>query len=209
MNGRLGNVDDLVSHVQRRAEQEAVALESDGEEQARELEEQGAQKAEAARQEILDAGRKAAAEARRQRLSAAELERRHRRLKAREDRLERVWEAAHEELVRRGANGIAPDVLARLARHAARRLGGEAVSIQVDEASLGGIDADVVASWSDADTPTLTLADDPLPRGHGLIAHSGRASVDATFEGRLERARDELRAEIDVLLNRANDGDVA
>lgn len=206
MNGRLGNVDDLVSHVQRRAEQRAVALESQGETRAREIEEHGEEKAEAVRREILDAGRRAAAEARRQRLAAAELERRHRRLNAREDRLERVWDAARRELARRGTEGIAPETLARLARDAARRLGGDEVTIELDEISLRGIDADDVAAWSEADAPTLILAAEPLPRGHGLVARSGRASIDATFEGRLERARHDLRTEIDMLLSQTDDG---
>lgn len=209
MNARLGNVDELVSHVQRRAEQRAMALEAAGEERAREIETRAAEEAEAIRRELVDAGRHAAAEARRQRLSSAELARRHKRLEAREARLERVWDAAHEELARRGADGVAPDTLARLAREAARRLGGSEVVVQLDKASFGRVDADDVAAWSDEDGPTLRLDPDPLPRGRGLIARSGRASVNATFEGRLDRARSELRAEIDALLGRAADGDAS
>lgn len=209
MNARFGSVDDLVSHVQRRTEQRAVALEAAGEKRAHEIEEKGADQAEATRRAIVDAGRSAAAEARRQRLSAAELERRHRRLKAREDRLERVWDAASDDLAALGGDGIPVETLARLAQDAARRLGGSSVEVQLDKASLATVDADVVAGWSPEGGPALSLNPEPLPRGHGMIVRSGRASVDATLEGRLDQARSALRAEIDALLSRAEDGDAA
>jgi vacuolar-type H+-ATPase subunit E/Vma4 len=200
VNGTLGSVDELVAHVQRRAEQRAVALETAAEQRAREIEEEGAERAKRLRDEILEQGRRAAAEARRQRLSAAELERRHRRLAAREARLDRVWESARDALAKRGADGVPAETLARLARDAARRLGGEEVVVQLDAASRAHLGPDDVAGWRQEGDPALRLDAEPLHRGHGLVARAGRSSIDATFEGRLLRARDLLRSDIDALL---------
>lgn len=200
MTSLRGNLDELVAQVRRRAEQRALGIEASTEAKADEIEAEGAERAEAIRAAIQAEGRRAAEEACRQCLAVADLERRRRRLDAREARLIRVWEAARDRLMELAEGGIDPDTLARLARHAARELSADEVDIRLDEASLGQVGDDDVAGWADDDGPAFRRDPEPLPRRHGVIAHAGRASVDATFEGRLEQARERLRTEVDALL---------
>lgn len=210
MNGLRGDLDVLVAQVRRRAEQRALGLEASTEANAEEILEEAAERAEAIRATIRAEGRRAAEEACRQCLAVADLERRRRRLEAREARLSRVWEAARERLLELADGGIDAGTLARLARHAASELGAGEVAVRLDEASLKNVGDDDVAGWAEEDGPALRRDPEPLPRRHGVVAHAGRASIDATFEGRLEQARERLRAEIDALLTAAQptrDGD--
>jgi len=208
--GLRGDLDELVAQVRRRAEQRALGLEASTEANAEEILEEAAERAEAVRAMIQEEGRQAAEEACRQCLAVADLERRRRRLEAREARLSRVWAAARDRLLELAEDGIDPGTLARLARHAAGELGADEVVVRLDDASLEGVTEEDVAGWADQDGPTLRLDREPLPRRHGVVTQAGRASVDATFEGRLEQARERLRAEIDALLTDAEptgDGD--
>lgn len=207
MSGLRGNLDELVAQVRRRAEQRALGLEASTESNAQEILEEAAERAEAIRATIQEEGRRTAEEACRQCLAVADLERRRRRLEAREARLSRVWEAAHDRLLELAEGGIDPGTLARLARHAASELGADEVTVRLDEASLDHVDDDDVAGWAEDDGPALRRDPEPLPRRHGVIAHAGRASIDATFEGRLQQARERLRAEIDALLTDARPTD--
>jgi vacuolar-type H+-ATPase subunit E/Vma4 len=200
VNELLGNLDDLVGQVHRRAEQRALALRSSASDKADRILAEGRENAHQERERIEEAGRRDADEARRQRLAVADLERRRRRLEAREKRLEQVWRAADEALKKRAENGLSTEVLARLARHGAAQLGADEATVQLDEASLANVDQDDVAGWAPEDGPALTLADAPLERRHGVVVRAGRASVDCTLEGRLDEARERLRGEIVDLL---------
>ncbi len=200
MTGLLGNLDDLVAQVRRRAEQRALALTTQTETKASRILEEADERARDAAAAIREQGRRDADEACRQCLAVADLERRRRRLEAREGRLERIWSAAHEELTRRAEGGVAADTLARLARYAAGELGVDEVEVRLDAASRQAVSDEAVAGWAAEDGPELRPSDAALERGHGLIAVAGRASVDATFEGRLAQARERLRAEVDALL---------
>lgn len=200
MSELLGNLEELVAHVRRRAEQRALALESGTEARAERIREEAEETARALREEARERGRRAASEACRQRLAVADLERRRLRLESREARLERVWAAAREELMRRAEDGLGEATLARLARDAASRLGADEVTIELDEGSRRGLSEADVAAWAADEGPALRLAETPLARGHGLVARAGRASVDATLEGRLAQARTRLRSEVEEAL---------
>lgn len=209
MSELLGNLEELVAHVRRRAEQRALALESGTEAKAERIREEAEEQARALREEARERGRRAASEACRQRLAVADLERRRLRLESREARLERVWAAAREKLMRRAENGLDEATLARLARDAASRLGADEATIELDEASRRRLSADDVAGWAADDGPALRLDEAPLARGQGLVAHAGRASVDATLEGRLAQARTRLRSEVEEALTDPDAGRAA
>jgi vacuolar-type H+-ATPase subunit E/Vma4 len=200
VNELLGNLDDLVGQVHRRAGQRALALRSSASDKADRILAEGRENARQARERIEEEGRRDADEARRQRLAVADLERRRRRLEAREQRLEQIWRAAHEALRERAEAGLSTEVLARLARHGAAQLGAEQVSVQVDAASLDTVDDEEVARWAADDGPAFALAGEPLEARHGVVVRAGRASVDCTLEGRLNEARERLRGEIVDLL---------
>jgi V/A-type H+-transporting ATPase subunit E len=200
MNELLGNLDDLVAQVHRRAEQRALSLRSSADDKAERIVAEGRERAQQERDRIEEDGRREADGARRQRLAVADLERRRRRLEAREKRLDAIWRAADEALKERAENGLSAEVLARLARHGAAQLGADEATVQLDEASLANVDEDDVAGWAPEDGPRLALADEPLERRHGVLVRAGRASVDCTLEGRLEQARERLRGEVVELL---------
>jgi vacuolar-type H+-ATPase subunit E/Vma4 len=203
MTAPWGNLDDLMAQVRRRTEQRALALEAEAEVQARRIAEEGDAHARAAAAALLDGGRRRADDAHRGVRAAADLERRRRRLTAREARLERVWADARGELERLDAAPAGRAALARLARDAAARLGGAEVAVQVDARTHAGLGPDEVAAWAGPDGPRFRLHPEPLAQGHGVVVHADRASVDATYEGRLAQARERLRSEIDALLGGA------
>lgn len=205
MNELLGNLDDLVAQVHRRAEQRAMALRSSASDKADRVLTDGRERAHQERQRIAEEGRRDAEEARRQRLAVADLERRRRRLEAREQRLDAIWRAAREALQEQADQGLSPEVLARLVQHGAAQLGVSEASVQLDAASLERVSADDVAGWASEDGPTLALADEPLERRRGVVVRAGRASVDCTLEGRLDEARARLRGEVVELLEPEDD----
>ena len=87
-----------------------------------------------------------------------------------------------------------------MARGAAASLDASEVTIELDQASRRRVSEAEVAAWAAGDGRALRLAGAPLAHGHGLVARAGRASVDATLEGRLAQARSLLRAEVETLL---------
>ncbi len=202
-----GNVDELVAQVHRSAERRALATEAAADAQAKRIEGEGAARVEAARAAAREACAARTAEQRRSQLARADLERRQARLDAREARLERVWSAAHAELERRASGPDGDAARAALCRDAARQLGGEAVVVTLDPDAHARLTAADVAAWADADGPTLEKGPEPLAAGHGARVSADRASVDATFEGRLAQAREVLRGTIaDLLAGTAPEG---
>ena len=195
-----GNVDELVAQVHRSAERRALATEAAADAQAARIEGEGAARVEAARAAARAECAARTAEQRRSQLARADLDRRQARLDARETRLERVWDAARAELERlaRGPDGDA--ARAALCRDAARRLGGDAVVVTLDPDAHARLTAADIAAWADADGPALEKDAQPLPAGHGARVSADRASVDATFEGRLMQAREVLRGTVAGLL---------
>ena len=197
MSALLGNLDELVAQVRRRAEQRALAIEHRGEEEAKGLLTAADARVQEEVQRIAEGAERAAASERREARSAAEARRRRRALDAREAQLERVWEAAERALAE---VALDRDTLARLAREAAAALGGEEVRLRLDAASAAGLDDATVAGWREPDGPALVLDPTPLERGRGLEARSGRSSIDATLSGRLVAAREHLRGEVAAIL---------
>ena len=191
MSALLGNLDELVAQVRRRAEQRALAIEHRGEEEAKGLLAAADARVQEEVQRIAEGAERAAASERR------EARRRRRALDAREAQLERVWEAAERALAE---VALDHDTLARLAREAAAALGGEEVRLRLDAASAAGLDDATVAGWREPDGPALVLDPTPLERGRGLEARSGRSSIDATLSGRLVAAREHLRGEVAAIL---------
>jgi vacuolar-type H+-ATPase subunit E/Vma4 len=204
-----GNLDDLLASVRRRAEQRALVRRASSEEQAERILDEARQRAEAVRAELLEQGRRDAAESCRQCLAVADLERRERRLAAREERLAHVFDAARAALLDAYAkDGLPAETLRRLALDALASLPEGEATLQLDAASRARLDADEVASWPTGEGHAFVLDDEPLTGRHGLVVRVGRASVDATLEGRLERARAELRGRVAGLLA-AHGGDAS
>ena len=197
MPGLLGNLDELVAQVRRRAEQRALVIEHRGEAEATALLESARERSRAEAARIAEASTLAAAQAQREHQAGAGTARRRRELEAREAWLERVWSMAARELADVRLDHA---TLAVLARDAAATLGGAEVRLRFDPASAAGLDAATVAAWATPDGPTLVLDPEPLGRGRGLEARSGRSAIDATLETRLEHARERLRGEVAAIL---------
>jgi vacuolar-type H+-ATPase subunit E/Vma4 len=201
-----GNLEDLLASVRRRAEQRALARRASSEEQAERILDEARQQAGAVRAELLEQGRRDAAESCRQCLAVADLERREHRLAAREARLDAVFDAAGRALLDAyGDDGLPPDAVRRLALDAAASLPEGEATLRLDPASRARLSPDEVAGWPTDDRHAFVLDDATLEGRHGLVVRIGRASVDATLEGRLERARVELRARVDGLLQPQRD----
>lgn len=203
MSRVLGDLDDMIARVRRRAEQRALATEASSRAEVRRIGEDAQQRAREARETIRAEGRRNAAQAKRRRLAAAELARRRQALEAREARIEQAFEAAQAMLEEHTHQETYAETLGRLARDGARRLNGERVVVRLDPDAHERFGSEDVASWAEERGPALQRAAEPLKEGHGLVVHAGRASVDATFANRLALARTRLRDEVDALLSEA------
>ncbi len=203
-----GNVDQLLASVRRRSEQHILADRASLEETLTRIRREAEAEAERRKDALLQRGRVEAEEVCRQCLAAAERKRRVAHLEAREARLEAVFAAATERIHDLGKDGLAPEVVERLARNAATSLPPGPVTVTVDAASRTSLAAEDVAAWR-SEVHTFTLDEMPLETGHGAIVRAGRASVDATLEGRLAQARDRLRGVIDGQLHGHGQGDVS
>ena len=115
-------------------------------------------------------------------------------------RIQRQFPAARALLDAYGDDGLAPETVRRLALDAVASLPEGEATLHLDPASRARLTPDEVAAWPTDDLHAFVLDEGTLEGRHGLVVRIGRASVDATLEGRLERARVELRARVDRLL---------
>lgn len=202
----LGNLEELLANVRRRAERKALATEASADHAVARVQAETDARAKQAREAAAKSCAEASAATRRERLAEAELERRHRRLAAREERLERVWEAAAKELERLAGTPEGDAALAALCRDAARGLGTDVATVVLDAAHHARLTPEDVAGWSAPEGPRLQLDPTPSTEGPGVLVRAGRATVDVTLAERLDRARQRLRADVEALL-RGDDPD--
>ncbi len=206
-DGLYGDLEDLLAGVRRRAEQRALARRTEADAAAERRLEEAAEEAERRAAEIRARGERAAEAACRRCLADAERERRDARLEARDARIRAVFDDAAAALAARGADGLDVATLRRLATDAATSLPPGPVEVVLDAASRARLVAEAdVGGWSDG-AHRFALADATLDAAHGPIVRQGRARVDGTLEGRLERARVRLRADVDARLHDGADAE--
>lgn len=204
MTQLLGNLEDLIADVRRRAEQHALATEAAAEHTAHRIETEADARVQAAREEAANSCAEATEATRLARLAEADLDQRRRRLTAREERLERVWEAARQELERLVAGPEGDAALAAISRDAAHSLRTDVATVVLDVAHHARLTPEDVASWAAPGGPKLELDPTPSTRGPGVVVRAGRAQVDATLDARLALARQHLRTEVEALLHGAD-----
>lgn len=204
MTKLLGNLEDLIADVRRRAERQALATEAAAEQAVRRIEAEADARVQAARAEAAKTCAEASEATRRQRLAEADLDRRRRRLDAREEHLERVWDAARKELERLMDGPEGDAALAAISRDAARSLRSDVVTVVLDAAHHARLTAEDVAGWAAPGGPRLELDPTPSAQGPGVLLRAGRATVDATLLERLTQARQHLRADVEALLRGAD-----
>jgi vacuolar-type H+-ATPase subunit E/Vma4 len=200
MTELLGNLEELIADVRRRAEQRALAIEAAADHEARRIEAETEARVQAAREEAARTCAEAAEATRRERHAQADLEHRTRRLDARERRLNAVWTAAKEQLERLAATPAGDAALAAICRDAARRLRADVATVVLDPARHARFTAEDVAGWAAPGGPALELDPTPSSGGPGVLVRAGRATVDATIAERLAQARQQLRGEVEALL---------
>lgn len=203
MTELLGNLEELIADVRRRAEQRALAIEAAADHEARRIEAATEARVQAARDEAARTCAEAAEATRRERHAQADLEHRTRRLEARERRLDEVWTAAHDELERLAASPEGDAAIAAICRDAARRLRADAATVVLDAAHHERFTAEDVAGWAAPDGPALELDPTPSTAGPAVQVQAGRATVDATIDERLAQARQHLRGEVEAILQGA------
>lgn len=199
----LGDLEELLANVRRRAEQKALATEASADHTVRRIEAEAEARVREARAEAAKSCAEASEATRRQRLADADLDRRRRRLAAREAHLERVWEAARKELEQLVASPEGDAALAAISRDAARSLRSDVVTVVLDAAHHARLTPEDVAGWAAPEGPRLELDPTPSTRGTGVLVRAGRATVDATLGERLNQARQQLRTEVEALLRGA------
>lgn len=198
----LGDPEELMAMIHRKAEQEAINLKAEVQQRSERQRAAAVAEGERIRADILQKAATAVAAARQRQLAQAELENQHRYLQARQALLDQVWHTAEKQLRELTVQPAYLAILQRLALHAAQILGPGTITLASDAHGHALLTADTLTSWGThagfAGDVTFARATDPLDSWGGLVARhaDGRRQVDATFATRLSLARATLNEQV-------------
>jgi len=197
----LGDPEALIAEVSRRAHQKAVQIAEDARRRSAAILAGAKEESETIRGEAAeDAERQATASARRY-AARAELEAQRRFIQLREEPIERVWQAAEDQLRDLVKQADYLRLLERLAICAARELNAGEVILVGDSAVYSELSDELLAQWSRDAGVAFRRAAAPSGEWGGLIATSGRTRMDLSFRTRLAAARSRMRERVFEILN--------
>lgn len=202
-----GDLEALVAETHRQVEQRALEREAAAERSAEEALDEARRDATATLEQERRRSRQDAAETRRRLLALGSMQAKREGVERREALLDAVWQAARSELEALAAD---PErylpVLRRLARAASAALAAPAVELASDARGQRLLSDDRLLAWGREDGVRYRRAAAPAALGPGLEARAGALRVDASFETRLDQARQHLReATLALLLENAAD----
>lgn len=159
------------------------------------------QQAEAERARILDQAARDAERLHSQASATAQLKARTMLLEHREKLLDRVFDAAREQLPTVQQWSDYNDIAAKLLREALLQLSAKDVSLQMDDATRKIVTDRIVDDLSKELKITIKVGQ-PLKNNKGIFAESanGHLNYDNTFETRLTRLQNTLRSPVYHLL---------
>ncbi|ASJ01604.1 V-type ATP synthase subunit E [Thermococcus gorgonarius] len=191
----MSGAEGIIQEIHREAEQKVQYILNEAREQAEEIKEEARKKAEAQAEWILRKAR-TQAEIEKQRIIAnAKLEVRKKRLAVQEDLIKEVLSALRERL------SSLPDeeyfeTLVKLAREGVEELGLQKIMVSSNKRTLELISSRLEEFSSKIGAEVILGK--PMDTIGGIVVSDpeGKVRVDNTFESRMEKMENELRAEI-------------
>jgi V/A-type H+-transporting ATPase subunit E len=193
-------IDALRQAILNQARQQARQLLREAQSEVQGVERRAREKAEEIRQEILVQGRHETTLEKQRQISAARLEVHREELSRREDQITGVFAAANERLEQVRHSDAYPQILQRLTVEAAAALGGGELRVAANredaELLTGGFLARAARELEEESS--LTRRPGFLEARAGVLVETadGHMRFDNTFDARLDRFRDQLRARV-------------
>ena len=196
-----GNMETLSQAVMSEARAEAEQILSDAKTKADAIKQRALGQAETERKEILARASQEAERTRRQTIATAQIKARSIQLESREKVLNKVFEAAHQQLSSLQQWSDYDKTAGHLLKEALTRLGSGKIQVYADEVTRQYLTPQLLESFSKELNIELQLKE-PLEHGTGVIVEmvDGRRRYDNTLETRLSRMQDALRAPVYHLL---------
>jgi V/A-type H+-transporting ATPase subunit E len=202
MATRFGNLEALLTGIQRRAQQYGLAKEAEARQRAEAILAEAEMQAKELRESTRKQTAKEAASLSERLQAQAELEAKRLWLGAREEALEQVFIQAEQQLHGLVDNSGYEAVLERLARQAAKALPGARLVLSSDPIGQSLLSPERLKCWGEAAATSFTRAAQVAKVWGGLIAECGRERFDGSFASQLVQARQRLREEVYRRLNR-------
>jgi len=197
----LGDPEALAAEVAKRAHHRAVEIAEQTGRRAAAILEGARQECETIRRESEKAAEREVAALVRRNSARAELEALRHFVVLREAPIERVWQAAEEQLRGVVRQPAYRDVLKSCALAAARELGVSELEIAADPVGHELLSPEILEQWSKEAGTLFHRANEPAAAWGGLLATNGRMRFDATFPTQFELARVTLRERVFQVLS--------
>jgi vacuolar-type H+-ATPase subunit E/Vma4 len=197
----LGDPEALAAEVSRRAHHRAVEIAEEAGRRAAAILESAKQETESIRRQSGEAAERQLATLIRRNSARAELEAQRRFIILREAPINRVWQAAEEQLRGLVQQPIYQDILKRCALAAARELGVSELVLAADPVGHELLSPEALAQWSKEAGVQFHRAKEPAATWGGLLATSGRTRFDATFPTQFGLAQATLRERVFQILS--------
>ncbi len=195
------NIDSLSRAIMTEARSEADKVVTDAKAKADAIRQQAQQQAEAARKDILDRATQEAARIRSQKIAATQLKARTLTLDSREKLLDKVHNAALQELPSVQQWTDYEEIARSLLREAIQQLRVNEVQIRADRQTMAHFSERFLQELSNELKVQITSGE-PLDKGTGVVvdAANGHLQFDNTLETRLERMWNAMRSQANHLL---------
>lgn len=197
----LGDPEALAAEVSKRAHHRAVETAEEAGRRAAAIVEGSKRESESIRRQSAEAAERQLATLARRNSARAELEAQRRFIVLREAPINRVWQAAEEQLRNLVRQPGYQDVLKRCALAAARELGVTELVLAADPVGHQLLSTEVLEQWSKEAGVRFLRAQEPAATWGGLLAASGRSRFDATFPTQFGLAKETLRERVFQILS--------
>jgi len=201
MSSDRNGIQALETGIMAQARDEAQRILGEAEAKARTIRQQAQAQAEAERKAIVQRAEDEVRRIGEGAIANAQLEAQSLKLRRREQLLGRVFAAARQELPALQDSPDYPQVVRHLLREAVDHLAADEVRVRADPKTQEALEAGVLAEIA-AETGVRIVLGEPLTRGLGVVVETpdSHRRLDNTFETRLSRMQESLRAPVYHLL---------
>jgi vacuolar-type H+-ATPase subunit E/Vma4 len=197
----LGDPEALAAEVGKRAHHRAVEIAEEASRRAAAIIEGAKHESESIRRVSADEAERQLATLVRRNSARAELEAQRRLIVLREAPIDRVWQAAEQQLRDLVRQPAYRELLKKCALRAAHELGVSELVIAADPVGHELLTAETLDQWSKEAGVRFRRAPEAAATWGGLLATSGRVRFDATFPTQFGLAQGTLRERVFNILS--------
>ena len=194
---RSDNVEALKRAIMGEAEAEAGSILANAEAEARVIRQKAEAETKTTSERILERAQHEVEVLRSQAVAAAHLEAQALRMQRREQLLDRIFASVRVRLASISQRPDYAEIVEALIREAIAHLGAEDITMRLDARARSMLkDEEIARLTQELDVSVHTI--EPIRDGTGVVVETtdGHRVFDDTFESRLSRLQDELRAPV-------------